>query len=150
MAPGDSGKRSAAPDEGLARGLSWSRCNHSAAASTSGDAGSDGARCDRGGDKVCHIAVACGSEVGLWEVSRGAGAASAAKEGTRSEDDYRYTTVQVRTDWESSDDQGSNETSTINETSPCDRLLDGDGGSLAKACNKNRGKGPPPPVGNVR
>ncbi|CAM9980457.1 unnamed protein product, partial [Ectocarpus sp. 4 AP-2014] len=150
MDPGDSGKRSAAPDEGLARGLSWSRCNYSAAASTSGDAGSDGARCDRGRDKVCHIAVACGSKVGLWEVSRGARAASAAKEGTRSEDGYRYTTVKVRTDWERSDDQGSCETSAMNGTSLCDRLLDGDGGSLAKACNKNGGKSPPPPVGNVR
>ncbi|CAM9467114.1 unnamed protein product, partial [Ectocarpus sp. 12 AP-2014] len=150
MDPGDNGKSSAAPDEGLARGLSWSRCNHSAAASKSGDSGSDGVRCDRGGEKVCHIAVACGSEVGLWEVSRGAGAACAAKEGTRSEDGYRYTTVQVRTDWERSDDQGSSETSAISELSPCDRLLDGDGGSLAKACDKNRGKSHPPPVGNVR
>ncbi|CAM9835636.1 unnamed protein product, partial [Ectocarpus sp. 13 AM-2016] len=150
MDPGDSGNRSAAPDEGLARGLSWSRCNHSAAASTGGDAGSDGARCDRGGNKVCHIAVACGSEVGLWKVSRSAGAANAANEGTGSEDGYRYTTVQVRTDWERSDDQGSSDTSTINETPTCDRLLDGDGRSLAKACDKNDGKSTPPPLGNVR
>ncbi|CAM9827167.1 unnamed protein product [Ectocarpus sp. 12 AP-2014] len=150
MDPGDNGKSSAAPDEGLARGLSWSRCIHSAAASKSGDSDSYGARCDRDGDKVCHIAVACGSAVGLWEVCRGAGAACAAKEGTRSEDGYRYNTVQVRTDWERSDDQGSSETCAINETSPCDRLLDDDGGSLAKACDKNRGKSPPPPVGNIR
>lgn len=149
--PGDGGKRSAAPYEGLARGLSWSRCNHSAAAAaTSGDAGSDGARCDRGRDKVCHIAVACGSEVSLWEVSRGPGAPNAGREGTRSEDSYRYATVQVRTEWERSDDQRNSETSAKNEKSPCHRLLDGDGGGLAKSCDKNGGKSLPPPVGNVR
>ncbi|CAM9669687.1 unnamed protein product [Ectocarpus fasciculatus] len=151
MESGDSGKRLAAPYEGLARGLSWSRCSHFAAASTtSGDAGSDGVRCDRGGDKVCHIAVACGSEVGLWEVSRGAGAAGAAREGTRTEDGYRYATVQVRTEWERSDDQGSSETSVNNETPPYDRLLDSEGGSLAKSSDKSGGKILPPPVGNVR
>lgn len=58
-----------------------------------------------GGERVCHIAVACGSEVLLWKVSRvscDAGMTSGAAslgDGGKPAMRFRYTAVNVLTDW---------------------------------------------------
>lgn len=60
---------------------------------------------DQGGEVACHIAVACGSEVLLWKVSRvscDARIGSSTQEGdigNKPEIRYRYATVSVLTDW---------------------------------------------------
>ncbi|CAN0119352.1 unnamed protein product, partial [Scytosiphon promiscuus] len=114
---------SATPSEGLARGLSWAKCEHSAAATTAAAANPNGSSPWNGGsiapdgDKVCHIAVACGPEALLWRVSRvpcrqqtpSAAGAGERGGGAKQRREYQYSAVQVRTGWhapEEGDDKG--------------------------------------------
>lgn len=53
-------------------------------------------------ERVCHIAVACGSEVRLWKVSRvfcGARPAGTAGGVSNGNNGYQYSTVKVLPDW---------------------------------------------------
>lgn len=112
--------------QGPARGLSWGRCSYSAdsASAESGEVspalGSDGGTGEGGGvgvragdgggrgqgaEVACHIAVAWGSEVLLWKVSRVpcdarvGGSTEEGESGNNRELRYRYSTVSVQTDW---------------------------------------------------
>ncbi|CAN0039252.1 unnamed protein product [Pylaiella littoralis] len=81
-----------------------------------------------GGERICHLAVACGSEVRLWKVSRvfyGAGMAGTARGVRDGNDGYRYSIVKVLPDW---------------HRTTCDNDNDNDSGS----------KNAPSPVGNIR
>lgn len=71
-----------------------------------GDRDSDGGCGGQDGDKVCHIAVACGPEVLLWRVSlvscgeqKSSGAGMGGEGGTKHRRSYRYSAVLVRTEW---------------------------------------------------
>lgn len=65
--------------------------------------GEDGDR--EGGESICHIAVACGSEVRLWKVSRvscdtgAAGVAASVGGGGKPAMRFRYSALSVVTDW---------------------------------------------------
>lgn len=110
--------------QGPARGLSWGRCSYFADSASVESGGSSvvsgspagtvggvgvgavgGGKHDQGGEVACHIAVACGSKVLLWKVSRtlrGARVGGSVEEGESGNDQglrYRYSTVSVRTDW---------------------------------------------------
>ncbi len=65
--------------------------------------GADGDGDREGGESVCHIAVACGSEVRLWKVSRvsrdTAGVTASVRGGGKPEKRFRYSAVSVQTDW---------------------------------------------------
>lgn len=73
---------------------------------------------ERGEERVCHIAVACGPEVRLWKVSRvfcgdTAGAAGEASDGI---DGYRYSIMKVLPDWHRTTRDDDNDSSGSKDT----------------------------------
>ncbi|CAN0047005.1 unnamed protein product, partial [Hapterophycus canaliculatus] len=90
------------------------------------------------GEKVCHIAVACGPEVLLWRVSRvswceqeSSAAGASEDRGTKHRRYYRYSVAQVLTDWHAPEKRGDGDCGERgghnSTTASVNQGLDGDG-----------------------
>lgn len=135
-----------------------------------GDSGGDDTEVggSEDGDKVCHIAVACGPEVLLWRVSRvscrerpSSAAGAGGEGGAKYRRYYRYSAIQVRTDWHASggtdDRDGGGRGGGNSGNMSVNQALGGDGMSSkartpapAKVRDNSEGQDPSLLVGNVR